>query len=181
MSSQRYALGALGCLVAYYVISKLVAYIEAVRFSRAHGCKPVPKLAQSETIVGWGLAQELNKNRANKTLLESGRKRFIENGDTFQLTVMGQTFLTTNDPENIKTLLATNFKDFGIGHRLKSMGALFGSGIFTTDGAQWEHSRVICHVSCDEICADHSRLSFDQTLQGLKLPTSIPSNPTFNI
>jgi hypothetical protein len=55
---------------------------------------------------------------------------------------MGHTFITTDEPENVKAILATNFKDFGIGKRLEAFGPQFGSGIFTTDGAHWEHSRV---------------------------------------
>lgn len=57
-------------------------------------------------------------------------------------TVMGQTFYSTTDPENIKAILATNFKDFGLGKRLETFGPLLGKGIFTSDGPAWEHSRV---------------------------------------
>jgi len=57
--------------------------------------------------------------------------------------MLGQPILNTIDMENIKCILATNFKDFGVGKRQQFMGALLGQGIFTTDGAQWEHSRAL--------------------------------------
>jgi hypothetical protein len=95
------------------------------------------------------------------------------------VTVSGMTFTTTMDPENIKAILATNFKDFGIGHRLPVFGPLFGSGIFTTDGAQWEHSRVCLWDTREmRMITDHVRLWFDQTLPDHKLRIWTPSKRT---
>lgn len=51
--------------------------------------------------------------------------------------------ITTNDPENIKAVLATKFKDFSLGRRLFNLGPTFGSGIFTQDGNLWKHSRAM--------------------------------------
>ncbi len=142
MAYTTFGLYALGCFVCYFLIAKIAAYIEAVRFSRAHGCKPVPQYPQPERIIGWKLFQEQVAHRKNKNLLEAGLGRYNEAGNTFSFSIMGQSFITTRDPENVKAILATNFKDFGIGKRIDSFGALFGSGIFTADGAHWEHSRV---------------------------------------
>lgn len=48
------------------------------------------------------------------------------------------------EPENIKTLLATKFNDYSIGYRRKkSFIPVLGAGIFSTDGAAWEHSRAM--------------------------------------
>jgi hypothetical protein len=143
MAYQYYALLAAGCLLSYVVITKIASYVEAARFSKANGCKPVHKIPQLETIIGWKFSEQTKQERAAKEFLESGRQRFLTHGHTYQLTVMGQHFITTNEPENIKAILATNFKDFGIGKRLEAFGPQFGSGIFTTDGAHWEHSRVL--------------------------------------
>jgi hypothetical protein len=143
MAYHYYALLALGCLLSYVVITKITAYIKVARFSKAKGCKPVTKLPQSETIVGWRFSQQAKQQRANKEFLEAARQRLLTYGHTYQITVMGNTFITTDEPENIKALLATNFKDFGLGKRLEAFGPQFGSGIFTTDGAHWEHSRVL--------------------------------------
>lgn len=50
----------------------------------------------------------------------------------------------TIEPENIKTILATSFKDFDLGPiRHASFNPLLGDGIFTLDGAAWEHSRAL--------------------------------------
>lgn len=142
MATQHYALLVVGALVSYFVITKVATYIEAVRFARANGCKPLRKFPQSERIVGWGMYRKAKELRARHEFLEAGRQRFLEQGHTYQITVLGTTFVTTDEPENIKCILATNFKDYGIGKRLEAFGPQFGSGIFTTDGAHWEHSRV---------------------------------------
>lgn len=68
--------------------------------------------------------------------------RFQKYGTTFSGVLMGQSFIITMEPENVKAVLAMNFKDFGIRGRKESFGPLLGNGIFTSDGVQWEHSRV---------------------------------------
>lgn len=50
----------------------------------------------------------------------------------------------TIEPENVKTMLATNFKDWNLPDMRKdAFIPLFGRGIFTTDGAEWQHSREL--------------------------------------
>jgi cytochrome P450 len=93
--------------------------------------------------MGYGLYRIQSNAAKNKTLLEVGRQRYFDNGPTWSAALMGESFFNTIDPENVKALLATNFKDFGLGQRLDAFGPLLGEGIFTTDGAQWEHSRAL--------------------------------------
>lgn len=143
MLYQNYALAAVGCVISYFVITKIAAYVEAIRFSKAHGCQPIPLWPQAENIIGYGLYKEQVAARASKRLLEAGAERYRKMGNTFQAKIMGTDFITTKDPENIKALLATNFKDFGLGQRIESFGPMFGNGIFTSDGAHWEHSRAL--------------------------------------
>ena len=48
------------------------------------------------------------------------------------------------DEKNIQAILATQFKDFDIGpKRRNNFMPLLGNGIFTQDGAAWEHSRTM--------------------------------------
>jgi hypothetical protein len=81
-----------------------------------------------------------------KQLLPSGVRRFEGVGDTYSIVSMGEKLWVTREPENVKAILATNFKDFGIGQRFRALGALLGQGIFTSDGELWEHSRVRAFV-----------------------------------
>ena len=48
----------------------------------------------------------------------------------------------TIEPENIKAILSTNFKVWAMGDRRKAaFSPLLGKGIFSVDGAAWQHSR----------------------------------------
>lgn len=50
----------------------------------------------------------------------------------------------TIDPENLKAIMSTQFKEFGFGARYKAFFPLLGNGIFTTDDYQvWSHSRAM--------------------------------------
>ncbi|KAG9193841.1 hypothetical protein G6011_03876 [Alternaria panax] len=58
--------------------------------------------------------------------------------------VMGERMLLTADPENIKAILATQFKDYGKGEQFrKDWHTFLGNGIFTTDGQLWHNSRQL--------------------------------------
>lgn len=133
---------ALGGVVLYFVVSTTTSYIAAVRFKKAHGCEPEKRMPQAERIIGYSFFRKQRRARNEKRLTQLTRERFREIGPTYSSVILGNKFFNTMDPENIKALLATNFSDFGLGQRLDTFGSLLGSGIFTTDGAAWEHSRV---------------------------------------
>lgn len=77
-------------------------------------------------------------------LLEFFTLKFREFGARtgFQV-VAGQIWLATIEPENIKTILATSFKDYSLGFRYDAMYDLLGNGIFTLSGEGWKHSRAL--------------------------------------
>jgi len=141
MAYSLYALG-FAILVSAFIAKRVATYVSAARFIKKHGCKPEHKIPQFERIIGYDLYRIQMNASKEKKILEVGYKRYQDNGVTWSGALMGQTFFNTIDPENIKAILATNFNDFGIGMRLDAFGALLGRGIFTSDGAQWEHSRV---------------------------------------
>ena len=54
------------------------------------------------------------------------------------------TIYSTIEPENLKTIMATKFKDWNLPDRRKdAFIPLLGHGIFTTDGAAWHNSREL--------------------------------------
>lgn len=135
---------ALGCLVILVLASKVQNYLEAQAFAQKNGTQPARKLPQWEQWVGIQNVLEMLRAARNHGILELGLRRYTAMGKTFETKALGRSFTHTIDPENIKTVLSTNFKDFGVGQRIDTLGPLLGSGIFTTDGAAWEHSRVSC-------------------------------------
>lgn len=134
---------AFGALLAYYLVVKIQKYIIASRITRKHGCRPPPAYKQRESIIGLGYFQNRMKQYAANTMHANGLARFDELGSTYSAVTLGHYFLQTRDPENIKAILSTQFKDFGVGRRKDVLGQLLGDGIFTSDGAMWEHSRAL--------------------------------------
>ncbi|KAF1937855.1 cytochrome P450 [Clathrospora elynae] len=57
---------------------------------------------------------------------------------------IGDRVVLTAEPENIKAILATQFKDYGKGEEFrKDWHTFLGNGIFTTDGQLWHNSRQL--------------------------------------
>lgn len=113
------------------------------RLSKEHGCEPVKKVVTKDPVFGLdevmtGLAK-LKEHKA----LESTQLQFANlKTNTFQVSVFRQPIVVTMEPEILKTILAVNFKSWGIpDDRKKFLSLLVGEGIFTTDGASWQHSR----------------------------------------
>jgi len=132
------ALGAVAVLLLRFAFTCIQNY----RFSKAHGCQEVRKRPQLEQFIGLDtFKRSLAMSKARK-LIPDGLQRFEALGDTWSMVTMGRKLWLTREPENVKAVLATNFKDFGIGQRYLALGPLLGQGIFTSDGALWEHSRV---------------------------------------
>jgi hypothetical protein len=141
MAYPIYAL-ALAGVTLYFIVSGSASYLAAYRFKKEHGCKPEHKLPQFDRFIGIGLYRIQRRAFLDHRTLATIRQRYAANGLTFSSVTLGVKFFHTIDPENIKAVLATNFSDFGLGKRLESFGPLLGKGIFTSDGAAWEHSRV---------------------------------------
>ena len=129
-------------LAVLLVVRKIQEYIADYKFKKARGCKPAHPFPQWERIIGYSVFRSQALAVKEKRLLESNRQRYEDYGLTWTAAVMGNRFYSTIEPENVKAILATNFKDFGLGQRMDSFGPLLGKGIFTSDGAAWEHSRV---------------------------------------
>lgn len=62
---------------------------------------------------------------------------------TWRANFVGVTGILTDDPENIKTFLATSFKDYSLGWRYNIFFPVLGNGIFTLSGEGWKHSRAM--------------------------------------
>jgi hypothetical protein len=114
------------------IVDRIAKYVSVKRFQKANGCKPPHCIPQSECILGWGVFKEQVASAKLKKRLETGMKRYAANGNTFKLSMMGIEFFNTIEPENLKTILASNFKDYNLSRRSLAFGPLLGDGIFTT-------------------------------------------------
>ena len=133
-----FALIPIGIIVVVTAIKKLLGWRQDRAFADSHGCKPPAKLSRIQNIK-----EVLHANK-NHTWLDMWYRRYSRVAPTFEsATVSFDPIIFTNDPENIKTILATQFSTFDLGYRRKKlMNPIVGPGIFSTDGEAWRHSRV---------------------------------------
>ncbi|MCJ1306625.1 hypothetical protein MMC25_000268 [Agyrium rufum] len=126
----------------YYAYWQLTVGAAQRKIIAEHGCKPVNPLPQWETIIGWDLFNANRQAIKEKRLLSTNLKRFLDYGRTWQVRVLGRTFISTIEPENLKQIQSLQFKNWSLGTERKvSFRVLLGDGIFTTDGAAWHRSR----------------------------------------
>jgi cytochrome P450 len=92
---------------------------------------------------------------------------------------VGERVILTADPENIKAILATQFKDYGKGEEFrKDWYAFLGNSIFTTDGELWHNSRQLIRpqfvkdrLSDIEIFEEHAQVLMSKMGQGQEIDT----------
>jgi hypothetical protein len=114
------------------------------RFAAARGCKEPARYPQPETILGFHFLRGQLAAARSHGLLAGFQRRHDDFGNTFSVAVAGRRFICTIEPDNVRAVLSTNFHDYSVAHsRDKPFGPLIGhGGVFTSDGATWEHARV---------------------------------------
>jgi hypothetical protein len=129
-------------VILLLIARAFVSKVFASRYQRVHDLAVARQVPQSERVLGIGqLRRILQNTRAGKSL-QSHFEATEENGPTSSAVILGTTYISTSDPENIRAVLTTQFKDFDLGEQKEAFGPFLGSGIFTADGAHWEISRV---------------------------------------
>jgi hypothetical protein len=89
MAHTVYVVG-VSVVVIAFVIHTIANHIRVARFKKNHGCKPERRLPQLERIMGYGLYRIQSNAAKNKTLLEVGRQRYLDNGPTWSAALMGE-------------------------------------------------------------------------------------------
>lgn len=113
--------------------------------ARSLGCSQVPVYPHKDPILGLDLAWQQVRRRKNHTVVEGFIDRFQRYGHTHYQLALGQRIIVTDDPENIKTILATKFEDWPIaGARLHAVLPLLGpKSIFSSNGEAWHSARTM--------------------------------------
>ncbi|KAL2062313.1 hypothetical protein VTL71DRAFT_6579 [Oculimacula yallundae] len=132
-----------------YILYQLTLYLSFIRrrriISHKHGCKPIPSWPHKDPIFGLDIFLENARLARLGGFMEQVQARYTRMGVyTFTQLFLGDRLILTAEPENIKAVLATQFKDFELPPRRKAaFEPTFGHGIFSTDGKEWEHSRAL--------------------------------------
>lgn len=140
------ALGGLGVLVALRVVNALVVWLQRRTFAARHGCRAPRVLSR------WENLRTTAKAWKGRAWLPMWVQRYNTLGTTFASSSLGGTIIFTVAPENLKALLAADFKDFDLGDRRRHFFCpLVGNGIFTHDGKAWERSRGLIRPSFTKV------------------------------
>ena len=114
---------------------------------KKHGCEPIKKNPDynyfPHNVIGYKTLFENIAGIKQHNFLERIHNRHLKFGSfTMVQRIIFTDMIQTAEPENLKTMLAVNFKDYELGDRRTTAFIPFlGRGIFTTDGAAWQHSR----------------------------------------
>ncbi|KAJ5177047.1 uncharacterized protein N7482_002924 [Penicillium canariense] len=141
-------------LVALAIAGRLLLSIystwhHAQKASRI-GCGEVPLYSSQDPFGISTLLETLDAAREKllpqlaerrMTFLSRKHDRYVS---TFRMCQAGRENMFTADPKNIQAMLATQFKDFGLGDMRRNVAnPVVGHGIFTTDGESWSRSRSL--------------------------------------
>ena len=114
---------------------------------KKHGCEPLKSNSDynyfPNNVIGYKTLLENIAGIKQHNFLERIQNRYRRHGNNTMIQrIIFTDMIQTIEPDNLKTMLAVNFKDFSLGDRRTSAVIPFlGRGIFTTDGAAWQHSR----------------------------------------
>ncbi|CAJ2509340.1 Uu.00g143660.m01.CDS01 [Anthostomella pinea] len=114
-------------------------------FAHDHRCLPPVDASRFDLVLGLRHTLAIVTSKANGQHLRNfHRNLFGAYKNTVSMLIMGQRLIMTNEPENLKAILATQFSDFGMGERRRDIFAdMLSIGIFNADGDAWAHARAI--------------------------------------
>lgn len=127
----------------YYIYWQLTTGARRRALIKEKGCQAVLQYPYKEPFFAVDLFIKTLQAVRSRTLLELTTQRFYDlNARTIKFKLLGRPVISTIEPENLKTIQALNFKQWSLGKgRKKFFNPFLGVGIFTSDGADWAHSR----------------------------------------
>jgi len=131
---------AFACYVVYAISNR---FNEQYRLRRTGGVR-APEMRGK---LPWGIDLIINKMKASavhKNHLLWENMFATLNNHTVEVRIIGRRIIFTDDPENIKAILASQFHDYGKGEPFhREFEPFLGDSIFATDGAKWHASRQL--------------------------------------
>lgn len=131
-------------VLLFRLILSTARKFQHARQAQRLGCKPVRSPDKNDPFR-WKAANARRKAKANHMLpVQVGldMDKVGENPHTVQRRFPLTELIMTRDPENIKTILATQVSHWELGEiRRRIMSAYLGTGLLTSEGQAWKHSR----------------------------------------
>jgi hypothetical protein len=129
---------------AIYLVFNRVQQFQLLQAVRKREKTQEPPKHPRQGFLGLAIYRDALRHAEDKTFLDWLLEVYEQVGDTFSYDFLGQHFVDTRDPENIKAILSTQFDQFSLGDpRCNSFHSMFGDGIFTLNGKDWQQSRAM--------------------------------------
>ncbi|TLS21736.1 uncharacterized protein PpBr36_09192 [Pyricularia pennisetigena] len=131
--------------IQYDMFVKLTFELRARRL----GCLPAKLYPHKDPVLGLDYFLKASRAAAAWQFLPFARENLKTIGHTHYTMALGTWVLHTDEPENIKSILATDFDSWEIaGPRLLPVLPVLGSkSIFTSNGEGWHHARSMLRPS----------------------------------
>ena len=111
-------------------------------------CSLPPRCSQRSLLLGLDVLRNLILAVRSKRYLATIQRSYQQYGNTFSKTILFSSIICTIEPENIKAVLSTRFRDYGITDvRKDAFRPFLGENILTADGAEWRHARAMLRPS----------------------------------
>lgn len=134
--------------ICYYLGLYFKLYKERRKTILQYGCKPPARFPVWDRLLGLDVIYNAIRAQNRKTFLRELQSHYEAYGNTHSSRLTTYRVLNTIEPENIKIVLSTNFKDFVVGApRRIAFGPIIAKSIFVADGVEWEHSRALLKPS----------------------------------
>ncbi|ODA83151.1 hypothetical protein RJ55_01661 [Drechmeria coniospora] len=119
------------------------------RSMRVHKTLPANVYPHKDPILGMDLLWLGKSAIASNSILEMWDDMFSEVGQTFWHNSIGRWQLMTNEAENVKAILSTQFEAWPIGgtRQMSSALALGWHAIFSANGPEWASARALIRPS----------------------------------
>ena len=129
--------------VAYRLYWEVTVGTRRRAIAKQHGTVAPRQVRAWDPFLGLDIVwRNLQAIKEHRVLDFFGEKLSSNQAHTVFEKMLGKTIFITDDPENVKAILATDFETWSIGkHRIKQFSAFLGIGIFTNEGPAWKHSR----------------------------------------
>lgn len=128
------------------LLRKLASYARRHDGGQPKGCEPVTRYPQWDPILGLDLVLGQLRALRHDCYLEWLRNLHAGMPKTFSINYFGMRWIYSIEPEILKAVYATNFKDFGVApirRHTKGSMPFADKGVNTTDGDDWAFSRLL--------------------------------------
>jgi cytochrome P450 len=134
--------------LVYFLRKRFAAEVRRRNIISTHGCKTPSRFPVWDPVFGLDVMYQTIQAHKRKTLLSTKRSHHQVYGMTHSSRLATVPAISTIEPENIKAVLSTNFKDFVVGTpRRRAFSPIIANSILVADGVEWEHSRAFLKPS----------------------------------